>query len=176
MTVSDPSPFHALVETPLGWVAVMATDRGVRRIVLPRPSREAALAALVEEEGDPGPEAPDRLADLLARLQAYFAGDPVSFDDVPLDLEGRPPFARAVWAALRTLPRGQTITYGELARRVGKPRAARAVGRAMATNPLPIIIPCHRVLGKGNALTGFGGGLDLKAAMLRLEGVPLPGM
>ncbi len=166
--------YHALLETPLGWVAVLATSRGVRRTVLPRPTPEAALAALREAEGEIGPEDPARLRPVLDRLQAFYRGIPVTFDDVPVDLEGRPPFSRAVWKVVRQVPWGATVTYGEVARRLGKPRAARAVGRAMATNPVPPIVPCHRVIGHNGHLTGFGGRLGLKAHLLAQEAASVP--
>jgi len=107
------------------------------------------------------------LADAARQLDAYFAGELREFD-VPLRLTGTP-FQVAVWQALRTIPYGSTISYGELARRTGRAGAARAVGRANGQNPLPIIVPCHRVIGAGGGLTGYGGGLDIKAALLAVE-------
>ena len=110
---------------------------------------------------------------LLARgreeLLEYFQGKRRSFD-LPLDPRGTP-FRLVVWSALEDIPYGQAITYGELARRIGRPKAVRAVGQANHHNPLPILIPCHRVVGSGGSLTGYGGGLDLKENLLRLEGV-----
>lgn len=167
--------YHAVTRTDLGWVAVLQTEAGVRHITLPKVTPEEALAELGTEEGDLGEENPQALAGLLERLRAFYAGQPVTFEGVPLDLRGRPPFARAVWEHLRLLPRGQVRTYGELARAVGRPRAARAVGQAMAANPVPPIVPCHRVIGRGGRLTGFGGGLELKARMLQMEGVTITG-
>jgi len=164
---------HAVIETPLGWVAVLQTDRGIRRTTLPQPTAEAALARLRQHEGDLGELDPGALADVLTRLRAFYAAEPVRFDDIPVDLEGRPPFARQVWAHVRNVPRGEVRTYGEVARMVGRPRAARAVGRAMATNPVPPIVPCHRVIGSGGRLTGFGGGLEMKARLLTMEGLSL---
>ena len=100
-------------------------------------------------------------------LLAYFAGERRDFD-LPLAPAGTD-FQRAVWDALRAIPYGQTRTYGEIAAAVGRPKAVRAVGQANHVNPLPIFIPCHRVVGKGGALTGYAGGLDLKGALLALE-------
>ena len=100
-------------------------------------------------------------------LLAYFAGERRDFD-LPLAPAGTD-FQRAVWEALRAIPYGQTRTYGEIAAAVGRPKAVRAVGQANHVNPLPIFIPCHRVVGKGGALTGYAGGLDLKRALLALE-------
>ena len=102
------------------------------------------------------------------QLDEYFAGARDGFD-FPLRLEG-PPFDRAVWAALQEIPYGTTASYGEIAARIGKPGRARAVGSANARNPIAIVVPCHRVIGADGALTGYGGGLDRKRALLALEG------
>jgi methylated-DNA-[protein]-cysteine S-methyltransferase len=111
----------------------------------------------------------DRLAPLVRdRLDAYFGGEPVSFDDVPLAPAGTP-FQQAVWAAVREVPYGETTTYAALARRLGRPRAARAVGGANARNRVPIVVPCHRVLGSRGSLTGYAGGLAMKERLLALE-------
>lgn len=163
--------YHAVVETPLGWVAVLASDRGVRRITLPQKDPAVARAQLVALEGpELGEERPDKLADLLRRLVAFYSGEAVTFQDIHVDYSGRPPFFVAVWEQVRRLPRGHTATYGEIARRLGKPAAARAVGRAMATNPVPPVVPCHRVVGRNGHLVGFGGGLEMKATLLQMEG------
>jgi methylated-DNA-[protein]-cysteine S-methyltransferase len=102
------------------------------------------------------------------QLDEYFSGTRTGFD-FPLRLEGAA-FDRAVWAALREIPYGTTASYGEIAARIGKPGRARAVGAANARNPIAIVVPCHRVIGAHGALTGYGGGLDLKRALLALEG------
>ena len=104
----------------------------------------------------------------VRQLTEYLAGDRRQFD-LPIDLRGTA-FQLAVWTELALVPYGMTISYGELAARIGRPRAARAVGAAVGANPIPIIIPCHRVIGKTGALIGFGGGLDLKQRFLTLEG------
>lgn len=106
-------------------------------------------------------------ADTTDQLSAYFEGKITRFD-VPLKPEGTP-FQRTVWDALLAIPYGETISYGELAKRVGNPNASRAVGAANGANPLPIIIPCHRVIGADNSLTGFGGGVDIKEFLLEHE-------
>ncbi len=170
MSHQPPDLIHAIVETPLGWVAVLATQRGVRHLTLPHPTREDALAHLEAEAGAIGVEDAAALAGVLERVRAYYAGEPVTFDDIAVDLEGWPAFYRAVWEHLRRLPRGQTISYGELARAVGRPGAARAVGQAMARNPVPPIVPCHRVVASDGRLGGYGGGLEMKAHLLRMEG------
>jgi O-6-methylguanine DNA methyltransferase len=104
----------------------------------------------------------------VAQLDAYWSGELKEFD-VPLTAAGTP-FQRAVWQELMSIPYGATISYSELARRIDRPRAVRAVGRANGANPIAIIIPCHRVVGSNGALTGYGGGLDRKAALLAHEG------
>lgn len=105
--------------------------------------------------------------DAVRQLDAYFAGDLKSFD-LPLDLRGTP-FQLKVWQALQEIPYGQTISYGELARRVGNPKASRAVGLANGKNPVSIIVPCHRVIGASGSLTGYGGGIERKRWLLDLE-------
>jgi methylated-DNA-[protein]-cysteine S-methyltransferase len=110
---------------------------------------------------------------LVERLQAYFEGEDVSFDDVPVDLEHETPFLERCARALREIPRGEVVTYGELAARSARPGAARAVGMVMNRNPLPIVLPCHRVIGANGKLTGYAGGLDRKETLLRLEGAIL---
>jgi len=106
-------------------------------------------------------------ADTTQQLTAYFEGETTEFD-LPLKPEGTP-FQMAVWQALLAIPYGETISYGELAKRVGNPNASRAVGAANGANPLPIIIPCHRVIGADNSLTGFGGGVEIKEFLLEHE-------
>jgi O-6-methylguanine DNA methyltransferase len=107
---------------------------------------------------------------ILDLLEQYFAGLPVSFDKVPLDVGGTP-FQQSVWMGLSQIPYGETWTYKQLANTIGKPSAIRAVGTAIGRNPLPIVLPCHRVVGSNGTLTGFRGGLHLKKDILALEGV-----
>jgi len=108
-------------------------------------------------------------------LRAYFAGEVHALDAVRVDCGGTP-FQGRVWTALRQIPAGATISYGELARRIGSPTAVRAVGLANGSNPVPVIVPCHRVIGAGGSLTGYGGGLDRKSWLLAHEGVLLRGL
>jgi methylated-DNA-[protein]-cysteine S-methyltransferase len=110
---------------------------------------------------------PTAFAGVAAQLDAYFAGELTEFD-VDLRLDGTP-FQQRVWAALRDIPYGETISYGELATRIGQPTASRAVGLANGRNPVAIIVPCHRVIGASGSLTGYGGGLDRKRTLLDLE-------
>jgi methylated-DNA-[protein]-cysteine S-methyltransferase len=115
-----------------------------------------------------GRDAPPVLKDAATQLEEYFAGERTGFD-IPMELDGTE-FQREVWAELSRIPYGETISYGELARRVGRPRGPRAVGQANGRNPIAIIVPCHRVVAS-NGIGGYGGGLPLKRALLTLEGV-----
>lgn len=108
-------------------------------------------------------------AGAISALRAYFKGDLQALDRLSVDTGGTP-FQRAVWRALRRIPSGRTASYGEIARRIGRPRAVRAVGLANGANPVAIVIPCHRVIGADGTLTGYGGGLDRKRWLLRHEG------
>jgi methylated-DNA-[protein]-cysteine S-methyltransferase len=107
-----------------------------------------------------------------AKIQRYMEGDLHVIDDLPVATGGTP-FQRAVWAALRTIPAGTTLSYGALARQIGRPKAVRAVGLANGANPVSIVVPCHRVIGSSGALTGYGGGIERKRWLLRHEGCDL---
>jgi len=161
-------------ETSLGWMAIAWTERGLARFTLGHPSAQAALVAT---GGCPVPanEAPEVVGALVERMQAYAAGEPVSFDALKLDLSHLSDFQKRVVNLCRKIPRGKTLTYGELAAKAGSPGAARAVGSVMAKNRFPIVVPCHRVVGAGGSLGGFSApsGLSLKTRMLQLEGCPL---
>ncbi len=145
------------------------TEAGLSEVLLPRPDLRRLMQARYQKSG--GIEEAACMAGLAARLKAYAAGELVTFDDVPLTIRGTT-FQLAVWRATRAIPRGQTRTYGQLAAQIGHPDAARAVGAAEGANPVPIVVPCHRVVGAGGALTGFGGGLALKRRLLDLERGP----
>lgn len=150
----------ARVKTPIGTLGVAATPRGLWRV-------EFDARKIQPARGDAAAQA--HLAVAVKQLQEYFSGQRKRFD-VPLDLEGTEHQLR-VWRALCAIPYGETLTYGELARRAGLSRAAaRAAGRACATNPAPVVVPCHRVIGGDGKLHGFGGGLPRKEALLKLEG------
>ena len=110
---------------------------------------------------------------LAERVLAYFRGERVTFEDVEVEEEWATPFQQAIAEALRGVPWGEVVTYGELAARSARPRAARAVGMVMNRNPLPIVLPCHRVIGANGKLTGYAGGLERKETLLRLEGAIL---
>jgi methylated-DNA-[protein]-cysteine S-methyltransferase len=151
----------------IGWVCLAAGDHGIAACTLPQPTAEAALAQL-----DDRLAAPARGDALLARagdeLRRYFAGERVALD-LPLDLSDLPDFTRRVLRAVARIPYGETRSYGQIARAAARPGAARAVGQAVARNPLALIVPCHRVIGSGGALVGFGGGLDVKRRLLDME-------
>ncbi len=162
---------YDVVESPLGELLVAATDRGVCRVSYdPDPEREAEVLARVF--GARVLRAPRRLDHVRRELADYFDGGRYEFH-LTLDLAGVGPFPRAVLDELARVPYGEVTTYGTLAARAGNPRAARAVGTVMNRNPVPIVLPCHRVVGAGGNLVGYGGGLERKTALLRLEGVSL---
>ena len=147
---------HTTFPSPIGPLTLHA-ENGVITSVWMEDDRD-----LAERRDDTPP-----LPDARRQLEAYFAGELREFD-LPLAPEGSE-FQLRVWEELRAIPYGETISYGELARRVGDPGAARAVGLANGKNPLPVIVPCHRVIGSDGSLTGFGGGLDRKRRLLELE-------
>ncbi len=152
---------YAYLKSPLGDLLVLSDAEGLRRIDMVEGRRA------VESPSPDWVEAPEAFVDLTEQLTEYFGGARRDFD-LPLKIEGTP-FQLAVWGALAEIPYGTTLSYGELARRIGRPQAARAVGAANGQNPLPIVIPCHRVIGAGGALTGYGGGMRNKAFLLELE-------
>lgn len=156
-----------------GWISVVAGESGLVQIALPTSRQQAARAA--------GPARLDAAHPLLARARSqileYLAGDRREFD-LPTSLDGLTPFTQAVLKATAGIPYGETVTYREVATAAGSPRGARAAGQALHHNPLPLVIPCHRVLGAQRQLTGFGGGLDMKRNLLMMEalagGAPRP--
>ncbi len=157
-----------LCDTKLGWIGLVLSPKGLRATTTPRRSRDEALRE-VSEMGATEPASEAEAGDLPRRLIAFAEGKRVELARA-IDWEGVSGFRRAVLEETLRIPAGETRTYGWLARRVGRPRAARAVGRVMATNPLPVVVPCHRVVGSDGSLHGYGGGLHVKAALLRAEG------
>ncbi len=155
-------------QTAWGWVGIAGSPSGLLALTLPEPTQEKALKPLLEHWGEAKPYDDPQLDGLKRRLQQYFDGQHVLFDE-PLDLRATA-FQRRVWSAVRDIPYGETRSYGQIARQVGSPGAARAVGQALAANPLPIVVPCHRVIGSDGNLCGFGSGLDLKLRLLEMEG------
>jgi methylated-DNA-[protein]-cysteine S-methyltransferase len=153
-----------------GWVGLVASERGLRYLGLPVPTYETALKRIRRDYPAAALRPDDAFLLKIARqVCAYLAGEMYEFS-ADLDLRGRTPFELAVWAAAERIPYGETRTYGWIAAQVGGgPGAAQAVGAALGDNPVPLIIPCHRVLGSDGTLHGFAGGLEMKARLLDLE-------
>lgn len=143
------------MESPVGPLLLEGDEQGISGILFRKQAEVGRDAA------------PKPLREAVRQLQAYFAGDLREFD-LPLRMEGTP-FQITVWSALRDIPYGQTVSYGELARRIGNPKGSRAVGLANGSNPISIVVPCHRVIGSNGKLTGYGGGLENKELLLGLE-------
>ena len=153
------SLFHDTLDTSLGILTLEASDRGLSSIRFPnRPNR-----------GIEGKLTSNSVIKLAKReLKAYFARQLKKFS-VPLDWHGTA-FQESVWQALTAIPYGETVSYADIARAIGRPQSARPTGGAVGRNPIPIIVPCHRVIGSDHTLTGFTGGLNIKVALLELEG------
>ena len=162
-----------VVDSPIGPLTLTAQGGALTAIDFGAPAGFAAGVSVgtISSANGVGRAADDPtdpvLAEAARQLAGYFAGELCEFD-VRLCPSGTP-FQLTVWEALRRIPYGETVTYGELARRIGRPAAARAVGRANGQNPLPIVVPCHRVIGADGTLTGYAGGLDIKTALLAVE-------
>lgn len=157
MTITE--TIFTIMPSPLGEIVIARQERGLTHVAF-LPHAGLPLAAWRRDDA--------AVAEAVGQLTAYFAGERREFD-LPLAPQGTP-FQLRVWAALPTIPYGQTISYGELARQLGDGKAVRAVGAANGRNPIAIIIPCHRVIGSDGSLTGYGGGLERKEALLSLEG------
>jgi len=159
-----------LADTPIGTLLVAATDRGLCQISF---DPDRGLDELSRKVGTRVLRVPRKLDPARRELDEYFEGRRTEFD-LPLDIARVAEFNRVVLDELALVPYGQVTTYGALAAKVGRPRAARAVGVVMNRNPIPIVLPCHRVIGASGSLTGYGGGLHRKQALLELEGALLP--
>lgn len=165
-------PSYALFDTAIGICAIAWGAAGVRALQLPEGSAEAARARLARRfptavEATP----PADVERAIAGIVALLAGEPRDLRDVVLDMTGVPEFHRRVYEVARGIPPGSTLTYGEIAARLGQPQAAREVGQALGANPFPIVVPCHRVLAAGGKAGGFSahGGVDTKLKMLSIE-------
>ena len=164
--------YYSTMDSPVGRLLLAGNGSGLGWVFFEKEGRPVSPRPGWEERSRP-------FRDVMRQLDAYFAGKRREFD-LELAPEGTP-FQQRVWQELRTIPFGETISYGELARRIGRPSASRAVGAANGRNPISIIVPCHRVIGSNGSLTGFGGGLDTKRALLDHEQgnrqalLPLPG-
>jgi methylated-DNA-[protein]-cysteine S-methyltransferase len=157
------------LETPIGPLTLVATDEGLAAVLWENdPPHRVPVHVEAEDGNHPV------LVEAARQLQEYFAGQRTAFA-LTLDVTGTA-FQRSVWEALRTIPFGETRSYGEIATLIGKPDAVRAVGAANGRNPVSIITPCHRVIGSTGKLTGFAGGLEVKARLLALEGIRTAGL
>lgn len=161
---------RAEIPSTIGPLALYGTPNGLMAIVFPRHSRLSVELWIERVIGHANIVDDDQvLEEPIGQLEEYFGGQRTSFD-LDIDLRGTP-FQRRVWNAVAAVPYGQTQSYGGVARAIGQPTAVRAVGAANGANPLPIIIPCHRIIGSSGGLHGYGGGLEVKARLLELEGV-----
>lgn len=163
----------AVAETPLGFAGVALSEKGIRYATLLHHTREAADGELRARGALPG-ESP-AAAEALSALDRYGAGAAAALEAFPVDLPACTAMQRSVWLALRTVPAGETRSYGWLTRQLGlAPGAARAVGAAVGANPIPLWLPCHRIVASDGTLHGFGGGLAMKRALLEHEGARKP--
>ncbi|MDO8670859.1 MAG: methylated-DNA--[protein]-cysteine S-methyltransferase [Dehalococcoidia bacterium] len=168
MTFSTTPIVSTVVEVNFGWVGLAGSTSGIRFLTLPRARQQDCLEEIDSRLG-PTLADPEAFGDLPTRLRGYFLGELSSFPDL-LDLTGTTSFCRSAWLAAQAIPYGQTRSYAWVAEKLGRPGGARAVGQAMGANSIPLIIPCHRVIGSNGHLRGFGGGLAMKERLLRLEG------
>jgi O-6-methylguanine DNA methyltransferase len=172
----------ATVAGPWGPIQVATTERGILAIAILSPLEPFVADAVRRSGQEPGVGASRVLDRAVAAVERFFAGDPAAFDDLSLDLDDRQAWDRAVLAGVRRLRRGQVTSYGRLARAIGRPGAARAVGGAVGRNPIGLAIPCHRVIAGDGSIGGYGGDwfgsreqlLDIKRDLLAREGVELP--
>ena len=146
---------YAVIDSPLGSLTLASTDKGLASVHF---GADVPASGIIDESAN---------REVIQQLQEYFDGNRVRFD-LPLDVQGTP-FQMAVWDELRKIPYGATCSYGEIARALGKPGAARAVGMANHENPIAVVVPCHRVVGADGSLTGYAGGLHIKEKLLALE-------
>ena len=160
MRAPEPGLSYGYVDSPVGSLLVAGDGDRVHRIGFPTESWTNEKPADWRRDDS-------LFAEVFGQLRAYFAGELARFD-LPLHLDGTA-FQVEVWTALRDIPFGETISYGALASRIGRPTASRAVGGANGSNPIPIVVPCHRVIGSDKSLTGFGGGVEIKKYLLAHE-------
>lgn len=169
-----------LFETRIGWCGIAWNARGLVRLQLPagdRGATEAELRQRLPADLDTTAPPPISVINVIAELLRYLEGEPIDFSSIAVDFGDRGIGERKIYAALRTVHWGETVSYGELAQRAGLPGAAQAVGAAMAKNPVPVVVPCHRVLAAHGRIGGFSapGGIATKEKLLALEGVFVDG-
>jgi methylated-DNA-[protein]-cysteine S-methyltransferase len=165
--------FCTVFHTAAGFVGLLGSKAGLQRATLPQPS-EGAVRKSLAGEVSAATYTPRPFKNLIERLQVYYDGKAVDFPD-KLDLYGSTPFQRSVWQATRRIPYSETRSYAWIGGQIGQPQAARAVGQALHRNPLPVIIPCHRVIASDGSLGGFGGDEGMKQFLLQLEKNPPAG-
>jgi methylated-DNA-[protein]-cysteine S-methyltransferase len=162
------------LDSPIGRLLVAVTPRGLARVAFESEDRDRVLAEIALRLSPRILESAAVTGDARRELEEFFAGERTRFG-LKVDRRMIRGIARDVLRATSRIPYGELSTYGGVAREIGRPTAARAVGRALGSNPIPVVIPCHRVIGAGGALTGYAGGLERKVALLELEGSLLPG-
>lgn len=158
---------YIIFNTNMGWVGILGSAKGLLRTTLPQHSAQEARR-LLGNRVNHAVRSHNLFDGLMERFRVYLSGERITFPD-ELDLSGATPFQRKVWEITRLIPYGETRSYTWVAEQVNKPRAVRAVGQALARNPLPILIPCHRVITTNGKLGGFGGGVETKSRLLHLE-------
>ena len=165
--MTDEKLEYTTFNTDMGWVGILGSAKGLLRTTLPQRSVQE-VRQLLGDSVNYATQSPRLFGDLMERFRVYFGGHRAAFPD-KLDLLGATPFQREVWEKTRLIPYGETRSYSWVAGQIKQPGAARAVGQALARNPLPIIVPCHRVVASNGKLGGFSGGVELKRYLLSLE-------
>ncbi len=155
------SLFYTTTDSPIGELLLLGDDRALHGLYMQEGRKPVRISPQWQRAAAP-------FTSVRAQLREYFAGERVTFDTPLAGLDGDG-FERRVWRALTEIPYGETVSYGEIAQRIGQPSAARAVGLANGRNPIAVIVPCHRVIGANGTLTGYGGGLERKQLLLELE-------
>jgi methylated-DNA-[protein]-cysteine S-methyltransferase len=173
-TLAEPDVAYAVVDSPVGALVAAVTPQGLVRLAYEdfNGGVDVVLDGLAAKVSPRILEAPGRLDTVRRELDEYFAGRRTTFD-MPIDWALYSDFGRRVLQATAAIPFGHTATYGQMAAQAGNPKASRAAGRALGANPIPIVVPCHRVIGTSGKLTGYTGGMYRKEALLRLEGIAL---
>jgi methylated-DNA-[protein]-cysteine S-methyltransferase len=159
--------YYTIFKTKLGWVGILATKAGLQAVTLPQNTQKQVFNSL-GEQAKRAVLSKELFCDFEQRLKDYYSGKKHAFS-VKLDFSNASAFQKLVWQAARLIPYGETRSYGWIARQIGKPKAARAVGQALGKNPLLIVVPCHRVIAGDGTLGGFGGGLAMKKTLMELE-------